>query len=71
MQKEKLKPEQVVAMLRKQGREVSIEQATVILDFLRKMAKCVVEKYISTQRQNNLIKKGRVNNVYNPFEDEH
>lgn len=41
-----------MAMLREQGREVTIEQATLILDFMRKMAKGVIESYLNSQRPN-------------------
>jgi|JI8StandDraft_2_1071088.scaffolds.fasta_scaffold880091_1 hypothetical protein len=44
---EKLKPERVVAMLKEKGVEVSVEEATLILKFLRKMANIVVSQYLS------------------------
>ena len=47
---EKLKPEQVVAMLRKKGMEVNIEQATLILGFMRKLSEMVVSNYLATHR---------------------
>ena len=35
---EKLKPEQVVELLRKKGVEVSVEQALLVLEFLKLLA---------------------------------
>ena len=49
-QMEKLKPEKVVEMLKAKGTEVSIEQATVILKFLRKLADIVVSQYLGNGR---------------------
>ncbi len=43
---EKLKPEQAVELLRKKGIEVSLEQAGVILDFLRLLANILVSQYL-------------------------
>ena len=43
---EKLKPEQAVELLRKKGIEVSLEQAGVILDFLRLLANIMVSEYL-------------------------
>ena len=43
---EKLKPENVVEMLKEKGMEVSVEQATAILNFLRKLADIVVAQYL-------------------------
>lgn len=43
---EKLTPQQVQEMLRKKGKEVTIEQATAVLDFLRKLASTVVSNYL-------------------------
>jgi len=45
-QMEKLKPERVVEMLKAKGVNVTVEQATSILEFLRKMASIVVSQYL-------------------------
>ena len=46
VQMEKLKSEQAVELLRKKGIEVSLEQAGVILDFLRLLANILVSQYL-------------------------
>ncbi|MBT2561715.1 hypothetical protein J7E50_12795 [Pedobacter sp. ISL-68] len=43
---EKLKPEQVVEMLRKKGMELSLEQAVMVLEFLQLLAKVMVAQYL-------------------------
>lgn len=43
---EKLKPEKVVEILKAKGVNVTVEQATSILEFLRKMASIVVSQYL-------------------------
>jgi hypothetical protein len=43
---EKLQPERVVDMLRQSGMEVTVEQARLILEFLRKLADMAVTQYL-------------------------
>lgn len=43
---EKLKPEQAVELLSKNGIEVSLEQAAAILDFLNLLANILIERYL-------------------------
>lgn len=43
---EKIKPEQAVEILRKQGMEVTVEEAKLILEFLRKFAAITVSNYL-------------------------
>lgn len=43
---EKLTPEWAAEVLRKHGREVTIEQAAIILEFLRKLATIAVAQYL-------------------------
>lgn len=43
---EKIQPEKVVEMLRQQGVEVTLEQAKIILAFLRKLADIDVAQYL-------------------------
>jgi hypothetical protein len=42
----KLRPEQVVEMLRKKGMEVTVEQAVMVLEFLQLLATIVVSQYL-------------------------
>ena len=44
---EKLQPEKAVEMLRQRGMEVTLEQAKLILEFLRKLADIAVTQYLS------------------------
>ena len=44
---EKLQPEKAVEMLRQSGIEVNLEQAKLILEFLRKLAAMAVTQYLS------------------------
>lgn len=44
---EKMQPEQVMEMLRQRGVEVSLEQARLILAFLRKLADIAVTQYLN------------------------
>jgi hypothetical protein len=48
---ERLNPEKVVAMLKEKGVEVSVDQATSILKFLRKLANIVVAQYLRGGKQ--------------------
>ena len=43
---ERMTPLKVKEMLRKKGKEVTIEQAAAILDFLRKLANIAVSNYL-------------------------
>ena len=47
---EKLKPEKVMEMLKEKGIEVSLEQASSILKFLRKLAQAVVASHLRKPR---------------------
>jgi hypothetical protein len=44
---EKIQPEKVVEILRQKGVEVTLEEAKLILDFLRKLADITVTQYLS------------------------
>ena len=44
---EKLKPEQALELLRQQGVQVTLEQAGMILEFLRKLADIAVTQYLN------------------------
>lgn len=48
---EKLTPEEVVKMLKKEGEEVTVEEAVIILEFLRKLSSIVVAQHMEQQRQ--------------------
>ena len=43
---DRLQPEKAAEMLRQQGIEVSVEQAAMILEFLRMLADMVVADYL-------------------------
>jgi hypothetical protein len=43
---DKLQPEKAVEILRQHGVEVSLEQAKLILEFLRKLAEMAVTQYL-------------------------
>lgn len=43
----KLEPEWVQEFLRKRGREITLEEAIIICEFLRKLAKIAVSQYLS------------------------
>lgn len=45
----KLNPEKVVDMLKARNKEVSVEEAALILRFLRKMANIVVAQYLKKE----------------------
>ena len=44
---EKIQPEKVVEILRQKGVEVTLEEAKLILEFLRKLADITVTQYLS------------------------
>jgi len=46
-EKNKVSPEKALEMLRKDGLEVSLEEAKLVLGFLKKLAKIVVSQYLS------------------------
>ncbi len=46
---EKLVPEKVVEILREKGVEVSLEQARLILEFMRKLADIAVSQYLNNK----------------------
>lgn len=48
---EKISPEKAVEMLKKKGVEISLEQAVLVLEFMRKMAGIVVESYLEKERK--------------------
>ena len=50
---EKITPVKVVELLGKNGIQVSIEQATIILEFLRKLADIAVLNYLKTDSDEN------------------
>ena len=43
---EKLQPEKAVDILREEGIEVTVEQAKLILEFLKKLAEIAVTQYL-------------------------
>lgn len=53
---EKLKPEKVVEMLRKSGKEITVEEATVVLAFLRLLANITVSKYLEEKANIKTVK---------------
>jgi hypothetical protein len=44
---EKIQPEKVMEILRKKGVEITLEQARLILEFLRKLADITVTEYLN------------------------
>ena len=48
--KEKLDAEQVLKMLKAEGMDVTMKQAQLILDFLRKLATITVSNYLKTKQ---------------------
>ena len=47
MHMKKLEPEWVQEFLLKRGREITLEEATIIYEFMRKLAKIAVSQYLS------------------------
>jgi hypothetical protein len=47
-QNSKITPEKAKEILRQAGKEVTIEEAAKILDFLKNLAKIVVKHYLNT-----------------------
>ena len=48
----RITPDKAIEILRKDGIDVNIEEAQIILDFLYSMANIVVEQYISMRHCN-------------------
>jgi 2-iminoacetate synthase ThiH len=48
--KGKMSPEQVLKMLKEEGMDVTLEQAKLILEFLRKLAGITVSNYLKTKQ---------------------
>lgn len=48
---EKLKPEKVVEIMEAKGVRVSVEQATGILVFLRKLSNIIVAQYLEKKKR--------------------
>lgn len=46
----KLSAEQVLNMLKKEGRNINLEQAQMILEFLRKLASITVSNFLKTKQ---------------------
>lgn len=46
----KLTPERVVSILEKHGTKVSVEEAGIILQFMRKVADVAVNQYLSVKK---------------------
>lgn len=46
---EKLQPEKAMDMLRQSGMEVTVEQAKLMLEFLRKLADMAVTQYLKDE----------------------
>jgi hypothetical protein len=44
---EKIQPEQIVKILHEKGIEVTVEEAKLILDFMRKLADITVTQYLN------------------------
>jgi 2-iminoacetate synthase ThiH len=48
--KGKMSPEEVLKMLKEEGMDVTLEQAKLILEFLRKLAGITVSNYLKTKQ---------------------
>lgn len=48
---DKIKPEKAAEMLKQKGIEVTVEQATFILEFLRRLANIIVAQHLEKQRK--------------------
>ena len=53
---EKLIPEKAVEILRKQGVDISVEQAAQMLELLRKFANIIVSQHLEGQKQEEMRK---------------
>jgi hypothetical protein len=47
---EKLQPERAAEILKKKGLEVSLEQAALILEFMRKLSNIVVAQHLDRKK---------------------
>ena len=54
---EKIQPEKVVELLRQQGVEVTLEQAKIILAFLRKLSDIAVTQFLKKMKRILLLAK--------------
>ncbi len=51
IEEEKISPEKAIAILKKDGLEVTLEQAKLIVEFLYQMADIVVDQYLKNANQ--------------------
>ncbi|MCD9015252.1 hypothetical protein [Parachryseolinea silvisoli] len=47
---EKLKPEKLIEMLKSKGIDMSVEEATSVLEYLRKLANIVVVEFMNKDK---------------------
>jgi hypothetical protein len=47
----KITPQKAMELLRKDGIDVDVEQAKIVLDFLHEMAEIVVDTYLDQQKK--------------------
>lgn len=50
MEKRKVTPEEVVEIMKKEGKIITIEQAQIVLDFMYKFAKITLEVLLDENR---------------------
>ena len=48
-EEEKISPENAIEILKKDGLDVTVEQAKLIVEFLYEMAEVVVDQYLETK----------------------
>ncbi len=48
IEEEKISPEKPIEILKKDGLEVTLEQAKLIVEFLYQMAEIVIDQYLET-----------------------
>jgi|GEM_PF-891473 len=65
---EKLSPEKAVEMLKKKGVDISLEQAKLVLEFMRKMANIVVASYLDKARKEKAADTQRIRPLNTPAE---
>jgi hypothetical protein len=53
---EKLNPEKVMGMLHKSGKEITVDEATAVLDFLRLLANITVSQYLEEKANIKTVK---------------
>ena len=56
---ERIKPERVIEILKKNGLEINFEQAKVILDFLHKLANIAVTQSLDHEADSRLVYKSK------------